>query len=177
MGSIQISFEVGPYMTCPYMTWIRLPDWKYVIAKHRSAKWEDVESIFVELQKDSSFFFSKLFLISWIQSSELCMEESMLSGDQVHLIPCLPKGKVHDIHDFGLQVMKLQGTIFLLLDINVCQPAFSSKLHLAFLSVHMEMSVLPSPFFLWLGSMILRYIVQPVLSFISHCYLVSKEIL
>lgn len=62
----------------------------------------------------------------------------MLSGDQVHLIHFRP------------QVVKLQGTIFLLPDINVCQPAFSSKLHLAFMSVHMEMSLLPSHFSLFL---------------------------
>lgn len=68
MWSIQISFEDGPYMT-----WIRLPDQKCVSAKHRSGKWEDMESFFVELQKDSSFILCRLFLIWWIQSSELCV--------------------------------------------------------------------------------------------------------
>ena len=45
--------------------------WKYASAKHRSGKWEHMESIFVELQKDVNFFSSIPFLIWWVQSSEL----------------------------------------------------------------------------------------------------------
>lgn len=112
--------------------------WKYTNAKHRSGKWEDVESIFVESRRMPIYFSPYHFWFGGFKVQDSpCLflegeEESMLSGDQVHMIPCLLRSKVYAIHNFGAQVMKLQGTIFLLPAIDVFQPAFCSKLHLNF---------------------------------------------
>lgn len=133
LWTIQIHFEDGPYMV-----WMRIPDSESTPVLNTGLENGKTWSLFLyNFRIPISFSPYHFWFGEFKVQNSPCLflegeEESMLSGDQLHLTPCLPKWKVYAIHNFRAQVMKLQGAIFLPLAINIFQPAFSSELHLAF---------------------------------------------